>query len=294
MKKLFRTLMVLSIASVAVLSSCKKDEDVAAVKVTVTASPSDASLTIGTPLKLTIQCEGNDDNKLKMLKVASTSASLLSKELSGTTHTEVVDITLSKIGTNVFTITLSGEEGDDAVTSYTVTVTAPTNFKQIFGNSSPIPLGAQLNGSLGQLIDLSTGEVFTYGSGQDSTSSALIDLCYASGSNKGPSLFAPTNADFVTGASGTVYSRFKNYPVRNATKLVKLSGTMTEAQFDAITNDSLVIVNNPTADLANNLAVGEVVAFKLAKNPEKTGLIWIKSLTTGSNGSIDIKLKASN
>lgn len=300
MKKLFRTLMVLTIASAAVLTSCKKDEDIADVTATVTANPSTSPLTLGTSLKLTIQCTGNDDNKLVNVKLTSnkTTAPLLSKDISGTSANEVVDVILDKTGTWVFTVTLEGKE-NTTTASYEVTVNGPSSYSPIFGNAAPTPLGAQLNANLGQFIDLSGGTVYKYGD-NDSANAINIDLCYASGSANGASLFAPTNSAFVTGASGTVYPRFKNYIVRNATKVGKLTGvTLTEAEFDALTNDS-IIVNNlsvlSSSDLANNLSVGSLVIFELAKNPTpyKKGIIYVTSLTPGSNGDIGIKFKITN
>jgi hypothetical protein len=282
MKKLFKSLVVLSIASAAFLASCSKDD-----ALNTTNPPS---------LKLTLELKGNDDNKLKKVTLTSnkTSTPLLSKELSGTTANEVVNVSLDQIGTWVFTVSLEGE-GNTATASYEITVTAPASYGALDPSANPIPLGAQ-SATIGQFLDLSTGEVFEFGDGSAKANAAKIDLGYAYGNTGLATLFSPSNTTYHTQIYNDATNGIGTWLVKNATKIVSLRGIVSKADFEAATNDSIIVVNTGRLSTTPNNVVSQlqkddVLLFEIAKNPVKKGLIIVDDITTSGTGQITIRRK---
>ncbi len=309
MKKVFKSLAMLTFASALFLTSCSEDKEVDPVKVTVSGSPSDKTLTLGTKLKLTLQLAGNDDNKLKKVSVASnkTSAAILSKELSGTTATEVVDIDLTQTGNWVITITVDGSGSSDAVTSsYEVTVTAPSSYKGLDLGGAEILLGAQ-SSAVGQFVNLQAGTIFEYGNGAAKNNAAQIDLGFAFGTGapatrNAASLFGPSHTAYHNAIYTDATNGIAKWAVKNATKIVKLTA-VTEADYEAATTDSILIHNaskfaSATENRVTKLEVGDVLLFETGRNigaGPKKGLILITDIdvkpSSGSSEGQETEIK---
>jgi hypothetical protein len=87
-------------------------------------------------------------------------------------------------------------------------------------------------------------------------------------------------------------SDLSDWPVKNSTKF-NLT-TLRPLQFQLLNLDHLIInsiSNNPTDQKSKvqNLKVDDIYAFKL--NNGKYGLVWIRSVTTGSIGKVVIEVK---
>ena len=294
MKKLVKSVLMLSIASLAILSSCKKEttDEVTDVTVTITPSPSASPVDVGTVLTLTIEAKGNTDNKLKKITVTSTQAgsALLSKTLSVNSTTEIVRDTLKKSNeTYSYTVTVEGEKGSPATKTYTVkTKTAAaevdvTNAIPLFGQTN----GAGINAHFIQL----TSPFGTYPVGVFGVNKAKVDLAFFYGSLNKATLASPSDT--------TMQGLFKglNWTGANVTMLYKTSMTTTE--FDAVaTAKSDAAITTLAASVAtsawvssiNMLSKGNVVLYKTAGN--KLGLIKVDDLSgiTANDAEINLRI----
>lgn len=300
MKKLFKTFAVLAIASAALITSCKDEVDPSPVTITVSGSPSDKTLSVGTNLTLTLELKGNSDNKLKSVKVTTnkTSAPLLDKQLDGTDAIEVVKQELNQVGAWVFTVSLEGAEGT-VTSSYEVTVTTPTSYNAFGVESTEIPLGAQ-SSSFGQFIDINDGVVHEFGNGQAKANAPTIDFGYAFASNdNAATLFGPSHTAYNTAIYNTPADvAITSWTVRNATKVARLTN-VTPVDYAAAINDSIIVFNasalaNATENRVTKLAVGDVLVFETGRNigaTHKKGLILVTEVNVGGTGSIKIKRK---
>ena len=286
MKKLVKSVLMLSIASLAILSSCTKEttDEVTDVTVTITPSPSASLVDVGTVLTLTIEAKGNTDNKLKKITVTSTQSgsALLSKTLSVNSTTEIVRDTLAKIdATYSYTVTVEGEKGSPATKTYTVkTKTAAaevdvTNAIPLFGQTN----GAGTNANFMQLTDPHG----TFSTATFAANKANVDVAFFYGATNKATLTSPSDVTMQGLYSGL------NWTGANTTMLYKTS--MTTAEFDAVaTANSDAAITTLAASVAtsawvssvNLLTKGNVVLYKTAGN--KLGLIKVDNLSaTGAN-----------
>lgn len=286
MKKLVKSVLMLSIASLAILSSCTKEttDEVTDVTVTITPSPSASLVDAGTVLTLTIEAKGNTDNKLKKITVTSTQSgsALLSKTLSVNSTTEIVRDTLAKIdATYSYTVIVEGEKGSPATKTYTVkTKTAAaevdvTNAIPLFGQTN----GAGTNANFMQLTDPHG----TFSTATFAANKAKVDVAFFYGAANKATLTSPSDATMQGLYSGL------DWTGANTTMLYKTSMTTTE--FDAVaTANSDAAITTLAASVAtsawvssiNLLTKGNVVLYKTAGN--KLGLIKVDNLSaTGAN-----------
>ncbi len=277
MKKLVRSFLMLSVASLAILSSCSKEDsnaDVTDVKVTIT--PSVANPLEGDSITITITATGNVDNKLKSISVTRNDGKvLLSKSLSGTSATETVkDLVVS--GTYIYTAALTGEKGSPATATTTVvTRTAPkgldvSNATPLFGQSN----GAGTNSNFIQAED----PFADFSTSTFAANKASVDICFFYGETNKATLTSPSDAVMQGLYSGLTWTG------ANTTSLYKT--TLTAAQFDAIaTSDSDSLITQLASTVttwttsANQLSAGSVLLYKRGADA-KLGLIKVVSLTS--------------
>ncbi|MES2558925.1 MAG: hypothetical protein V4590_04255 [Bacteroidota bacterium] len=298
MKKLVKSVLMLSIASLAILSSCKKEDDngdVTNVSVTITASPSDALVQTGTVLTLTIECTGNTDNKLKKITVTSTqgSAALLSKTLSTNSSTEIVRDTLLLPNTTYsYTVTVEGEKGTPATKTYTVKTRAPYGLTTRTANA--IELLGQTQGSDASSFIALSNPITPFSFNEFDANKGRIDLGFFYGTNSGYKLTLSVPQD--TFLRNRVFSSL-NFAGTKTVKLAKT--TLTAAQFDVIAaaiNDS-AIVNyegaNPQAGWnlwrVDNLKAGDVLAF--VNGAGKMGFVKVTTAFGTEAGDAKVELE---
>jgi hypothetical protein len=190
MKRIFRTLLVLSIASMTVVTSCKKDDE--EIKdATLTVTPASTSITSGEVVALTVEAVGNDDNKLSEITVtssASTTPIVDNQKLSGATYTTVVRDTPTTTGSIVYTVTVKAAKN-------TVTQNVTVN---VVGLDSDNPIIGNQASSSPKFWASSTKQIYTLAQVKATPAlAATIDIGYVTRSiaNGGNKLIAPASQD---------------------------------------------------------------------------------------------------
>lgn len=295
MKKLVKSVLMLSIASLAILSSCKKEDSNAEVtdaKVEVTVSP--AIPVEGGVVTLTVTCTGNTDNNLKSISVTrtggvvSTSKTVLSTSLTGTSSTKIIVDTLTS-GTYIYTVAVAGEKGSPATKTVTVTTRSlpkaidVTNATPLFGQTN----GGGTNANFMQLTF--PHATWSTDSASFSQNKSKMDLAFFFGATNKATLTSPTDATMQGLYTGSGIS----WTGVNTTMLYKT--TMTAAAFDAVvTSNSDSLMTAMAAGVTtwgssvNLLTQGTVLLFKTASN--KVGLIKVDNLTGTQANDAEINL----
>lgn len=295
MKKLVKSILMLSIASIAILSSCSKegDTDVTDVKVTITSSPASPVL-IGTPITLTVTATGNVDNKLKTISVTRSGDNkvVLSKNISGSEFSEEIIDTILLVGTFDYTVAVTGEKGSPATAVAKVTTRAP------YGSISNTPVAIDLHGQTQDSTEsyfMQLVHPFTpYDRGRQTfaDNKASIDMCFYFGNTNQATLASPDDADFMQ----TVYS-YIDWTGAKKTKFAKTS--LTAAQYEAIVtsaSDSAIVAiaagTTTWGAYVNKLALNNVLVYETAEG--KKGLVLVSALTgtQASNAQISVKAVA--
>ena len=147
-------------------------------------------------------------------------------------------------------------------------------------------LGSYDNTSDGSSFASIDGTVYSWTDA--SSNSEKIDLVYFYGATNEATIAAPDDSD-----AESVFD-FSNWTTQNSTKFG--TTTLTASDFDAVDDDIEIKeeATDLTASKVNQLSVDDVIAFETAStssNPSKKGLIKINSITTGSDGTIDITVK---
>jgi hypothetical protein len=284
MKKLVKSVLMLSIASLAILSSCKKDDDNADVTdVKVDINGPTGNVTLGSTVTLQITATGNADNKVKSISVTrsmtgTNEKTILSKSLSGTSAVETVVDTPDASGNYIYTVAITGEKGSPATKTFSVKVLPPPGElyvetdKKLYGHNN----GAGTNPNF---MSLHGPNFTTYSTNTFAANKSSIDLAFYYGTNNKASISSPSDAVMQGLFTGL------NWDGVNATGLSKT--TKTVAEFDAIaaSNSDAVITelaSNVTAwdKTATLLSSGSVYLFKTHDN--KLGLLKIVSITGSS------------
>jgi hypothetical protein len=132
-----------------------------------------------------------------------------------------------------------------------------------------------------------------YGIADAKENATLIDFLYYYGATNLATLAAPDNDAAATVFSGAT-TGLATWSVRNSTRFISTS--LTEADFDAITDD-LTIVEKATGAADSDikqLEQGDVVAFVTDSDKDggsKMGLVKITSIVTGASGTMQISVK---
>lgn len=293
MKKLVRSVLMLSIASIAILSSCSKETDteVTDVKVTITSSPASV-VEIGQPITLTVTATGNPDNKIKSISVTRSGDNkvVLSKKLSETSSTQTVTDTILLVGSYTYTVAVEGDKGSPAIATCSITARAP------YGTTSSTPVAIDLKGqtqdSTENYFMKLTPDFTPYDRGRSTftANKANIDMCFFFGTANKATLASPDDAT----AMQTVYS-YIDWTGAKKTKFSKTSLTL--AQFNTIEtsgNDSAIVniaIGTTTWGVSvNNLAKDNVLVYETAEG--KKGLVLVADLTgtQASNASISVRV----
>lgn len=294
MKKLVKSVLMLSIASLAILSSCKKEDSNAEVTdVTVSVSSSPAIPVEGGVVTLTVTCTGNTDNNLKSISVNRSGGSLadkvvLSKSLTGTSSTEVI---VDTIGTGTFTyvVAVTGKEGSPA--TKTITVTTRSLPKQVDVTTSAIPLFGQTNddpSATNPHFMKLTSPFTPISISTFPAEKSNVDLAFFFGATNKATITSPTDVTMQGLYSGLSWAG------ANATLLYKT--TMTTAQYDAIASaNSDSLITSMAAGVTtwgssiNLLAQGNIILFKTSAN--KLGLIKVENISGTQSNDAEINLR---
>jgi hypothetical protein len=293
MKKLVRSVLMLSMASIAILSSCSKEDDNASVtdvKVTLVPSPT-TPIEIGKTVTITVTATGNVDNKLKKISVIrSDGKTVLSQSLTGTTFTFPIIDTVGSLESYQYTAAVEGEKGSPASAACTVLTRAA------YGSISSTPIAIDLNGQTQDSTDnyfmRLTPNYTPYDRGRQTftANKANIDMCFYYGTANAATLASPDDATFMQ----TVYS-YIDWTGAKKTKFAKTA--LTAAQFNDIKDDltDSAIVNLATGittwgAYVNKLAMDDVLIYQTAEG--KKGLVLVAALSgsQASNAHISVQV----
>lgn len=288
MKKTIKSIVMLFAASVFILASCSTDKEIADVELTVI-NPTTTSYFVGEILKVKVTGKGNEDNKLKTLKVTkavtgSATVTLDDIKASGTDLVyDLVDtLKTADKGTVTYTFVLTGEEGTAQTKTLTITVAEEGFIEetgtaiQMFGHLNDGPRFCNLATFATYSLDVAT---------QDSNKilKENVDLVSYYGTSNKFTLSSPDDA--VMQGLYTGLSSFWTSGAARKTGLVKITGSAVFSQVAAPGTDRLLVPlasGKTYGQTTTNVVANDLILFKTQEG--KLGLISIKSVT-GSSAS---------
>ena len=241
----------------------------------------DANLEEGDSIFIGIKAVSNGSDKLVSLEISVYNQTVDMIELDDLQVERTFIITKGAAPEEEWTFEVTDNGGKTASVSIT--------FTRVYGSivtNNSVVLGAQNNSTSGSFY--STEEDDVYMQGAAFTNQELIDIIYyydATDLNTLASPGANIGDDVFTGTSGLA-----NWTTLNETFYYKTS--ISVAQFDAVTNDSLISIsynNEESKRKAKNLAVGDVYSFKTAAG--KLGLIKIIAVNGEATGDLEFAIK---
>jgi hypothetical protein len=294
MKKVIKTIMMLFVASAFVLTSCS-DEEVKDVELTMIPAAVSGTHFVSDTLTIRLNATGNDDNKLKSIKITKAIAGqpgvitmYENTKLSGTAFIyELKDTVESgEVGVNTITITLTGEKGTAQTKTYTATVRA---IGLIESTQTPVSLFGQAAGAeTQQFVALNSFSTYTIGDATANSNAQLknsIDLAFYYGASNKFSLASLDDAVMHTVYTGlsTFWTSADNSRI---TGLYKATGQVNYATMEASGSDKdlLLFAEGKTFSKAiNNLAVNDLILFKTKEG--KFGLLKVTETTGATNST---------
>jgi len=292
MKKITSLLGLLLVGSMAVLSSCNKDEANPTLDITSGGSITSSTATLGQDVSFSVGLTATGpDSKLKKFTVKrtdvnNTTSTPLDTAINSDNFTYTYNGKTGQVsGTESYVFTITDDNGNTASKTVTITISGSgvTDYTAKM-------LGAQ-TAAAGSFFSTSTGAVYQIADAK--ANSSLIDLCYYFGnaaSGEDAVIASPddTEADVYYGAT----NRPSTWTTRNATRLATTTLSATDfASVNTLTKlqNNAAPANTATNTSITNLSVNDVVAFKTAGG--KLGLFRVSSLTASATGSITIEVK---
>lgn len=281
---------MLSIASIAILSSCSKEDDnadVTDVKIDFTVTPGNPE--INTVVTLNISLTGNPDNKLKSMSVTRNDGkTIASKSLSGTTAVEVLTDSIGDAQSYTYTVAVTGEKGSPVTKPVTIVTKLPAGPVDV--SPTAVPLFSQLFSSGGAHFIEATDPYSSFTTELHAANIAKIDLVYYYGGSK-HTITSPDDAPM----QDQIYKT--NYDWTGAKKtVISKSASTTAAEFDAyvqggsdeaLTQEGLAVTTWSSA--VKDLKEGEVYIYKTAAG--KYGYFKVNAVvgTNSTDSQIDLK-----
>lgn len=292
-KNIFKIATFVLVAGLAVLTGCGKDEEtkpvptisfqngVAEVTVAETTTSYDITATIG--------AESEISTLTVMKKDASgteVSVPIATGYAGKTSYALNVSVTGLEAAKFPYTITIKvvDKEGETASKIFTIKKQAGTTGTPFgeFNSYTTVLLGGSTHATLESFYATSTGTKYLLAAAK--TNAALVDFCYFYGATNKATLAAPADADAATMFTGT--NGVASWSVKNATKFI--ASTIDFAAIATTTDIAAVSFTSATTK-SNNLAVGNVIAFKTAAG--KIGFIKVTACTNANDGSITLDVK---
>jgi hypothetical protein len=296
MKKVFLFLGAIMLTSGALFTSCTTDNTVdTPPTVSFVAGAGfisdDATLTVNTPFEVKILAEANvtSGSKISSLKVTR----VFGLQSSDTTYSGFNDATLT------MTISFPGvsQTGDENIEfkvtdkdGFSSTISLLITWESAAGD----PIDTWEMRILGSWNNVDTGSSFAsingnvYKLNEAFANQTLIDFIYWWGQSTSATIGAPNDANAAQVFNTGTYA-LSNWTTLNATKFK--TTTVSTIAFDAITDatDCIDIATGADQTRIGELTPNQVIAFVTVTN--KHGLIKVKSIVTGSAGSITIDIK---
>jgi len=193
----------------------------------------------------------------------------------------------------LLTFTFAATDAEDKVKTATYTVfvkgVKPPKPVKVYD----VSMGGQNSTTSGQFLSSADG-VAHFRTGVAAISSSIDLVSFVSGASTGVNLTAPSfaNNTIIYTAANSGADAMASWPVRNATKLVRLSA-FTQADFNAVQTDNQLvdIFENAgaTTDNVNKIQPDNMIIFETAGG--KHGLIWVKTIPPNNSGSMQLAIK---
>jgi len=289
MKKLSTLFCLILLAGSIMFTGCKKDEEsvvlpTISLKSVTGYISANTQAAYGDTLNFGINAKANGTDNLVKINVYVNNEQLLDSTIN--TQNFAFDFYSVKTvsDSEVWKFEIKDIAGNVVSTSVTIT----GNFGQI-NTYSGITLGAQDNTTIESFISFNNNTDTKYFQAAAFDHQADIDMfCFYEYSVDHPnymSLAAPGSG--ITGVfTGSTSPELYDADKKNVTYFEKT--TLTTAQFDAVTNDAVILASfDPTVKRkkASVLTVGDVYAFLLHSG--KFGLLKITTVTPSPNGALD-------
>ena len=179
-----------------------------------------------------------------------------------------------------YTFTVTDQESSSNTGTFTVTMQSTGTPIGAIDTYTGVTLGAQSNATLGSFYATSSNSIYLMSAA--ATNCANVDIAYFYGATNHNTVGAPENADVQT-----VFSSVSSWTTKNSTLFVKNPSGFTFASIDATTDISGLTFGTETK--ANELAAGDLVAFKTAAN--KIGFASVTAVAADNTGSITFSVK---
>lgn len=198
MKKVIKTMMMMLVASALVLTSCKDDEEVKDVELTIVPAATAGTHFVGEKINLTINGKGNSDNKLKSLIITKAVTGLATQtiykkdDLSGTDyiHNFKDSLYIADTAGVTYTFTLAGEKGNASVVTYVATVMEKGLLQEL---DIPVSLKGQTNPNSPIHFMVLTHPFNQYGTSLSQEELASIDLAFYFGNTNLFTISSPSD-----------------------------------------------------------------------------------------------------
>lgn len=286
----FCSLIILSI----IINSCKKENNagsppVISLKVDSGYVHTDTTVFIGKTFKAGIIAARGDANITNfMIKLNSNGTeTYLDSGLNSAGFNIVKYFTKGVNYQDIWTFIVRDKTGKSA--SISIKIKADSN--SVYGPVFTIPsviMGAQNDTTVGSFLDIKT--VTVYNLAQAYTVQDSIDLCYYYDFLQGDANVISSPAANIDPSVYTGQYALANWTIKNETRF--LATTLTQTDFDGVTNDSLLIAsfNYPLSKRkAKNLAAGNIYSFETSKG--KFGLFRVLNVTGTDMGTVEIMIK---
>jgi hypothetical protein len=289
MKQIKMILGIALIAMVGIFTACEEDET-ATIDITPKTSNPD---TVVANTAVSLEFSIITDENIETIELSKNGGLIDMKEdnfTGKTSDTYVYNDTLAgsnEAGTTLkMALSVTDSKDNMEVYGFDIYVKSPETTGDPINTYSDKILGSYDNATDGSSFASIDGTVYSWSDA--SNNSEEVDLVYFYGATNEATLAAPNDSD-----AESVFD-FSGWSTQNATKFG--TTTLTASDFDAIDDDVEIKeeASNLTATKVNQLAADDVIAFQTAStsaNASKKGLIKINSITSGSDGTIDITVK---
>lgn len=291
-------LIWLAFVAILAFASCKNDDvdttpPLLQLKLGGAFVSDSAVLAINDTISFGIHAEGISSN-LTYVKVDVVNSAGTSTIYDEGINTAVLDVNKTFFkgleANDRYVVTVMDYNRNTTTASFTVLLDSLSTFGPIY-HFSNLVIGYQSNTSDGHFIDASTGTIYTDASvaGHESEIDILAYYYLSSGSPS-PSLVCPAQGD-----AQLQYPAIVGWTVKNATLYdyhTSDYGLVSEAQFDACNNDSLLLVSyDPTYvnQKCKFATAGKIIPFLTADG--KKGLIKVIAADFVETGTMTIEIK---
>jgi hypothetical protein len=261
------------LATISVLTSCKKDELAAPtvsfqnaktsyIAESITDTVYETTITVDAPAKI---------ESIKIYKVTDsgkTTEKIITDFTSSTQHVFQHKFTAGKFEVE------ATDKNNQTTSAYFTFTPYVTTAGEIISYATKI-MGAQYNNGVGSFLATYNGTV--YGKADAKTNATLVDFVY---SYRGGDMLAFLAAPSDDLLDATLNVKAENWSTYNSTKF-KLSALST-SEFDAMNDDSKFTDTDLNSTNILNLQVGNVVYFKTSAG--KLGVFKVKAINEGTNG----------